>query len=204
MRVQKMSQENTLLKNRILSQNKTQQELVQKNKQLLNSIENLKDLASSLLKDANKTNSIQNSLTKTLQQLEPHNTNNHYVPIQSINDKNTHILKNEIEKLRVEVKSKSLEYNSLCNKLNELEEKIQKEEANKFIREKSYKEKVTQLNNQLTGAVRRINYLVTEKHKQNINNHDSYIVKLEMKCKEAAKDLWKEDTITEHKVNAIY
>jgi hypothetical protein len=199
MKLQRVNQENNALKNRILSQNKVQQELIQKNNQLFNSISNLKDLASSLLKDANRTNIKDNILTKTLQQLEFHNTSCINNTIQPINDKNAHIIKNQIERLRVDLKAKLLEYQSLSNKLNELKEKIQKEETNKCIREKNYKEKVTQLNNQLAGAVRRINYLISEKHKEHNNTHNSYIVKLEMKCKEVAEDYWKEDTTMEYK-----
>lgn len=189
MRVQKLGQENTSLKNRIISQEKSQQKLLQKNKVLINSIGNLKDLATSLLKDAGRVN--QNS--KILQQLEFQSASEEeYNPLVE-QDKNAIILKNEIQRLRIDIKGKSMEYEALYNQLSDLEQKIQKEEVNKLTREKNYKERITQLNNQLTGAIRRINYLIGEKHKQDNKKHSPYIMKLEMKCKEMTEGLLKED-----------
>lgn len=107
---------------------------------------------------------------------------NHSPDIEPINDKNTIMLRNEIDKLHTELKKKSLEFDSLYGKLKALDDKYKKEETNNEIKEKMYKTKITKLNNQLTGAVRRINYLVDEKSKLNKGDskHINYISKLEM------------------------
>eukprot|EP00826_Nyctotherus_ovalis_P049059 TRINITY_DN5860_c0_g1_i7.p1 TRINITY_DN5860_c0_g1~~TRINITY_DN5860_c0_g1_i7.p1 ORF type:complete len:190 (-),score=32.02 TRINITY_DN5860_c0_g1_i7:42-611(-) len=116
MRIQKAKQENAALRNRILLQEKLQQELMQKNEHLLNSISNLKNIVNSLMQGVKKKTD--DPAAATLQQLEYQSThsNRHYSLSQPVKDKNAIALKNEIHKLRAELKGKSLEYESLCNK----------------------------------------------------------------------------------------
>ena len=102
--------------------------------------------------------------------------------IELVNDKNAVLLRNEIERLKEEIRNKTQDCATVYKELNNLNEKYQKEKNGKIKKEKLYQTKISQLNNQLIGAVRRINYLVEEKRKaiQIENNKEIYINNLEM------------------------
>ena len=111
--------------------------------------------------------------------------------IELLDEKNPILLRNEVEKLHKELKERSLDCATMHNKLKELDERYRNEKADKITKEKAYHIKITQLSNQLVGAIRKINYLINEKNRKirSDNSDANYIASLEMKYNESKRQI---------------
>ena len=91
-------------------------------------------------------------------------------------------MRNELEKLQAELKGKNASLAVLQNRVKKLEEEHEEYSAMKKTIEKGYSRKIAQLQSQLIGSVRRINYLVEEKKNmlEDAVKRSHYISKLEL------------------------
>eukprot|EP00347_Sterkiella_histriomuscorum_P018528 403345168 len=184
-----LMQENISLKKQSIYLDRSNKELTHKTSVYQSQIQNLRAFVVHLTNDLDghkKKDFRQTQFWKALQAdqvIQDSEPPNDYPTPIDCNDKNIFIVRQDLERLQHENKKYLNDLKSLTAKLESTQESLKKQTEKKNQLKKESNQLITQMKNQLLGAVRRINYLVEEKRKAEEENtkRSKYTAKLELK-----------------------